>query len=597
MLKHVTVSKEDTFIDLGSGVGQVVLQMAGSFPLKTCIGIEKADTPARYAERMDVIFRQYMGWFGKRFCEYKLIKGDFLVDEHRENITSSTLVFVNNFAFGPTVDHQLKERFADLRDGARVVSSKSFCPLNFRITDRNLSDIGTIMHVSEIPPLKGSVSWTCKPVSYYLHVIDRTILERYFQRLKTKGGNDHESVGTVRTTRDRAKREANVGQHHHNNHHSNNHANSNNHQRDREQSNGATATAAHQQRHQSQSPANVSGAGIVLAASGQQAASKTRQHVQHQHPHQHHPNEFKAPPADSHLQRSSSREQLIVEPPQTQPLELLPRASSANSDYSGYRIRPPSRPSSNSSQPDYTQVSPAKMALRRHLSQEKLSQHVTPQATPPLPGHGGAPTSGKTIGDLVNGEIERTLEISHQSIINAAVNMSTSGASFMERAFLNERSNDRLLINLNAQRPERVHVRPLSEESQDPQPTSYAQERGPGLGAGGAAAGGNSNLATLAHVAYAQKAQGGARANAGTAPPATHSSSARSGRDYQPVALPRAELKGSIEAYFHEEQQQKQSKGAGSAGSSSLRGPRLNGANPPLEGKLPLVFVRRAWTF
>ncbi|XP_016953983.1 histone-lysine N-methyltransferase, H3 lysine-79 specific [Drosophila biarmipes] len=1417
MLKHVTVSKEDTFIDLGSGVGQVVLQMAGSFPLKTCIGIEKADTPARYAERMDVFFRQYMGWFGKRFCEYKLIKGDFLVDEHREKITSSTLVFVNNFAFGPTVDHQLKERFADLRDGARVVSSKSFCPLNFRITDRNLSDIGTIMHVSEIPPLKGSVSWTCKPVSYYLHVIDRTILERYFQRLKTKGGNDHESVGTVRTTRDRAKREANVGQHHHNNHHnnSNNHANNNNHQRERDQSNGAAATAAHQQRHQSQSPANVSGGGIA-AASGQPAASKTRQqlqqqhhqqqhqqqqqqrsldmesstesdgeatngnggntttatnttsasngpmtrkvwsdwcsskgkssqsddeennnsnsnggsnggsmvggavgrqarattqkkrkkltrkaaiasksaaaaqreaeavaaaaaaavvskdssskedqpraasagpgrkgrmkkgargrkslkivglealhkqtvlstsldtmtkklpaapgtvdqqltalltenmahteldipaapqdtpyalqilldvfrsqytsmiehmkssayvpqvqkqiaqeqermarlknrasqldkqikvliddsvallkvrmnelgihvnspndliaqakeivgrhkdlqhtasrmrnevtfyegeqkillnkqlknlteyqklcgtvngkvklevppelsettaqelvlkeiantlsqrkklyaqvstieqettvlqktaeerttaatllaqgtnmivssgsssssssstaittnsvtinnklnsvknsrrsrehrarsqewpevpevgkiqesnpevlaqkivetcrqieagkfqgagaqtyqvngknktileappppppsapviiksspshhykdstlmpapkqqqqqqvtlsqlpkcelpglsasrkqespkvanfedrlksiittalnedqeqrskavdsspspsplhspapkrskqqqaavvnpaqslpnnlhniitvstqglmhlnanttispitpplpgpgagatastappppanlpygayggavgkatgsgkyqaakepkyspvrqappppppppshmaalyaagqqtnpadlgyqrrrssvsassyehymvqqqhqlqqqqlmlaaaahaaqrqhiraeeqqqqhhhqqqhhqqhrlqqHVQHQHPHPHahHPNEFKAPPADAHLQRSGSREQLVVEP-QQQPLELLPRASSANSDYGGYRIRPPSRPSSNSSQPDYTQVSPAKMALRRHLSQEKLSQHVTPQATPPLPGHGGPPTSGKTIGDLVNGEIERTLEISHQSIINAAVNMSTSGANFMERAYLNERSNDRLLINLNAQRPERVHVRPLSEESQEAHPTSYAQERGPGVGAGGAAAVGNCNLATLAQVAYVQKAQGGARANAGTAPPTTHSAAARPGRDYQPVALPRAELKGSIEAYFHEEQQQKQSKAAGSAGAASLRGPRLNGANPPLEG-------------
>lgn len=65
----------------------------------------------------------------------------------------------------------------------------------FGIFCRNLSDIGTIMHVSEIPPLKGSVSWTCKPVSYYLHVIDRTILERYFQRLKTKGGGDHEHVG------------------------------------------------------------------------------------------------------------------------------------------------------------------------------------------------------------------------------------------------------------------------------------------------------------------------------------------------------------------------------------------------------------------
>ena len=36
-----------------------------------------------------------------------------------------------------------------------------------------LTDIGTIMHVSKMDPLKGSVSWTGKPVSYFLHVIDR----------------------------------------------------------------------------------------------------------------------------------------------------------------------------------------------------------------------------------------------------------------------------------------------------------------------------------------------------------------------------------------------------------------------------------------
>lgn len=133
---------------------------------------------------MDFNFRTLMRWYGKKNGEYKLIKGDFLMDEHREKINAATIVFVNNFAFGPNVDHQLKERFADLKDGAKIVSSKSFCPLNFRITDRNLSDIGTIMHVSEMSPLKGSVSWTGKPVSYYLHIIDRTKLERYFQRLK-----------------------------------------------------------------------------------------------------------------------------------------------------------------------------------------------------------------------------------------------------------------------------------------------------------------------------------------------------------------------------------------------------------------------------
>lgn len=120
-----------------------------------------------------------------------------------------SFVFVNNFAFGPKVDHALKTKFADMKDGAKIVSSKAFCPLAFRITDRNLSgklaqgrkshvpihlsiffalrsfpDIGTIMHVRELQPKKGSVSWTGKPVSYYCHTIDRTILENYFSKMK-----------------------------------------------------------------------------------------------------------------------------------------------------------------------------------------------------------------------------------------------------------------------------------------------------------------------------------------------------------------------------------------------------------------------------
>ncbi|XP_014071867.1 histone-lysine N-methyltransferase, H3 lysine-79 specific isoform X5 [Salmo salar] len=40
------------------------------------------------------------------------------------------------------------------------------------------------MRVVELSPLRGSVSWTGKPVSYYLHTIDRTILENYFHSLK-----------------------------------------------------------------------------------------------------------------------------------------------------------------------------------------------------------------------------------------------------------------------------------------------------------------------------------------------------------------------------------------------------------------------------
>jgi len=34
---------------------------------------------------------------------------------------------------------QLKMRFANMKEGAKIISSKAFCPLNFHITERNLS--------------------------------------------------------------------------------------------------------------------------------------------------------------------------------------------------------------------------------------------------------------------------------------------------------------------------------------------------------------------------------------------------------------------------------------------------------------------------
>ena len=95
-----------------------------------------------------------------------------------------SLIFVNNYAFGAEVDHQLKLRFCNMLEGSVIVSSKPFCPLNFRINSRNLNDIGTILNVSEFEPLNGKVSWTDKPINYYFHKIDRTLLEKYFERLK-----------------------------------------------------------------------------------------------------------------------------------------------------------------------------------------------------------------------------------------------------------------------------------------------------------------------------------------------------------------------------------------------------------------------------
>lgn len=180
VIKEANVTENDIFLDLGSGVGNVVLQVAGAVMPKECIGIEKADKPAKYAEDMERHFVKWMKWYGKCCGDFELIKGDFLSPEFSTVINKATIIFVNNFAFGPVVNHQLKLKFQNLSDGVRIVSSAEFCSINFRINDRNLGDIGAMMDVHLLSPLKGQVSWTNKPVNFYLQIIDRTLLEKYF---------------------------------------------------------------------------------------------------------------------------------------------------------------------------------------------------------------------------------------------------------------------------------------------------------------------------------------------------------------------------------------------------------------------------------
>ena len=68
-----------------------------------------------------------------------MLEGDFLDDKYRSILQNSNTIFVNNFAFGPSLNHKLKERFAKFPEGVKIISSAEFRPINFRITTRNIT--------------------------------------------------------------------------------------------------------------------------------------------------------------------------------------------------------------------------------------------------------------------------------------------------------------------------------------------------------------------------------------------------------------------------------------------------------------------------
>ncbi|CAF2063716.1 unnamed protein product [Rotaria magnacalcarata] len=185
ILKTISLTEDQTFIDLGSGVGNVVLHVAALANCKHVYGIEYEEVPAAYALAMADEFRSWMRWYGKQYSEFQLEQGDFLIHPKiDERIREADVIFVNNYVFGARVNHELKVKFMNMKDGAKIVSSREFCPEAFRLNDRTKNDLGAVMYVSKPEEFFGKVSWSDKSVQYYLHVIDHSKLALYYEKIQ-----------------------------------------------------------------------------------------------------------------------------------------------------------------------------------------------------------------------------------------------------------------------------------------------------------------------------------------------------------------------------------------------------------------------------
>ena len=55
MIPHMYMTENDIFVNLGSGVDQVVLQIAALNLCKMALGIELAESPSHYAEVRSIL--------------------------------------------------------------------------------------------------------------------------------------------------------------------------------------------------------------------------------------------------------------------------------------------------------------------------------------------------------------------------------------------------------------------------------------------------------------------------------------------------------------------------------------------------------------
>ncbi|KAK7064802.1 histone-lysine N-methyltransferase, H3 lysine-79 specific [Favolaschia claudopus] len=183
------LNEDSLFLDLGSGVGNVVVQASLQTGCRS-YGIELNPKPAKVARDMAANFKVRCRMWGVRVGDIELEEGDMLKSARvNELIAQADVVLVDNKVFEQSLNEQLRPKFLDLKEGAHVVSLAPFVPsLNARVTERNVDDISAIFDVTERHYHSGSVSWGNGGGSYYIHRVDRTGYADIRERFESSRG-------------------------------------------------------------------------------------------------------------------------------------------------------------------------------------------------------------------------------------------------------------------------------------------------------------------------------------------------------------------------------------------------------------------------
>ncbi|GAB7363990.1 hypothetical protein MBLNU230_g4550t1 [Neophaeotheca triangularis] len=179
---ETNLTHDQKFIDLGSGVGNVVLQAALETGCEAW-GIEMMPNPCALASLQAREFPHRAALWGLDVGQVHLLQGDFTSSPTISPVLrTADLVLVNNQAFTPALNDTLRYMFLDLKDGCKIVSLKPFVPEGWRITEHKLSDPANQFVQVRKEYFSESVSWTDMGGFYYVATKDPGPLRRFMGR-------------------------------------------------------------------------------------------------------------------------------------------------------------------------------------------------------------------------------------------------------------------------------------------------------------------------------------------------------------------------------------------------------------------------------
>jgi H3 lysine-79-specific histone-lysine N-methyltransferase len=161
------LNSSHVFVDLGSGVGNVVLQAALQTGAESW-GIEKMPLAASLGSKQASELRARARLWNIDLGAIHLLAGDFLeTPEIDAVLRRADVVLVNNKVFGEKLNNDLLQKFLDLKDGCKVVSLESFGG-GAKQGVRHEQAIAGLFDEERYESGTASVSWAGESVEYFI---------------------------------------------------------------------------------------------------------------------------------------------------------------------------------------------------------------------------------------------------------------------------------------------------------------------------------------------------------------------------------------------------------------------------------------------
>ncbi|KAJ2746764.1 Nucleosomal histone H3-Lys79 methylase [Coemansia sp. BCRC 34301] len=174
---HITHTS--SFVDLGCGIGNVVLQVAAQTGCNAS-GIEIMKVPARFAKRQVREFEHRMRLYKLQHGSVQVWRGDFCESPNVQALLpNADVLLVNNYAFDSALNQHLLQLFLDLKEGTKIISLKPFVTPDHKISARNIYSPESILKVRRYPYWSQCVSWTDSGGEYFVQTVDRSRVKEF----------------------------------------------------------------------------------------------------------------------------------------------------------------------------------------------------------------------------------------------------------------------------------------------------------------------------------------------------------------------------------------------------------------------------------